>query len=356
MNEQTGKWGFLLPFVNEAREANPELTLASIARIAKEEFQLGLDAEALRKIISRLVNQSGDQNTSESYVKPSRIPNPYQVSHPVDFSSTTFFPKTQPTNITGCHIPGGYKIEVPGRYLVLGCWHVPFHNKQLTNRLFDLMSTEKFDGIILNGDFMDLNSLSGHDRGKFTAMPGLNLNEEYAEGRKAIEQIRDLLPPDAIKIYLYGNHEDRYHRYIADMQNAKTPPVSPTEGLRLFENGFMVNESYSSGYITLGDHLDILHGIYYNTHCAKAHIDKFRGSVLFAHTHRVQSYIEGRTGGFNIGWGGDVTHRAFNYADRGTKASWQNGFAEVLIDEHGDYYVNQITCNNSRFVYGGKLY
>jgi hypothetical protein len=126
--------------------------------------------------------------------------------------------------------------------------------------------------------------------------------------------------------------------------------------MNLFERGFQVIESYSTGYMTLGQHLDILHGIYYNTHCAKTHIDRFRGSVLFAHTHRIQSYIEGRTGGFNIGWGGDSQAAAFGYADRGTKASWQNGFAVVNIDESGDYYVNQIIANNGNFYYNGTKY
>lgn len=343
MNEQTGKWGFLLPFVKEAQAANTEVSLTTIAAIAKDHFKLALDTEQVRKIISRLINESrGEKESSSKNDEYTFFKEAYKIINGKDLA-------------TGGLIKGGHKVGA-GRYLILGCWHVPFHNQELTNRIFELMSKERFDGIILNGDFLDLNSLSGHDRGKFTAIPGLNLTQEYQEGRKVIEQFCSLLPANAVKIFLYGNHEDRYHRYIADMQNAKTPPVSPTEGLRLLEQGFLVNESYSSGYITLGDHLDVLHGIYYNTHCAKAHIDKFRGSVLFNHTHRIQSYIEGRTGGFNIGWGGNVEHKAFGYADRGTKASWQNGFAEVIIDGHGDYYVNQITCNNSRFVYGGKLY
>lgn len=331
MTERLGKWEFLKPVALQILQDNPTLSYAAVAEIIKDQYNFNLEGEQLRKIISRLLTEKEQIKSYGLEIEPIAKK---RTDQPVLHK----------------------KITRPGNYLILGCWHVPFHNQELTKRVYDLMDTHEFKGLILLGDFLDCNSLSGHDRGKFTAVPGLTLPTEYKEGKKVLHQLVNLLPKDAEKVYMYGNHENRYQRFVADMQNAKTPPPSPTEGLGLYDLDFTVVESYESGYITLGDHLDLLHGIYYNTHCAKTHIDRFRGSVLFAHTHRIQSYIEGRTGGFNIGWGGDVTHRAFNYADRGTKASWQNGLATVTVDENLDYYVQQIVANNSRFMYGGKQY
>lgn len=331
--DKQGKWEFLRPVIEEYRQSRPDLSLAGIAANIVEEYEMSLSPEQMRKIVSSLINRK------QNIYKHTPTVNPTQIVEPK-------------VNKAILHT----KITRPGNYLVLGCWHVPFHNQELTKRVYDLLDTHQFEGLILNGDFLDCNTLSGHSRGQFTAIPGLTLNQEYTEGKVVLKQLIDLLPPNATKIFMYGNHENRYQRFVADMQNAKTPPPSPTEGLDLFGQGFQVVESYEAGYITLGQHLDILHGTYYNTHCAKTHIDRFRGSVLFAHTHRIQSYIEGRTGGFNIGWGGNVTSPAFNYADRGTKASWQNGFAVVTIDEKGNYYVQQVIAPESRFVYGGKQY
>jgi hypothetical protein len=353
--EKQGKWEFLKPLAQNIMAEEPDLSITGVAGRLKDRYYLKLDTEAIRKIISRLLNQSGSpldmtsRQISQELVNQGLVkPNPVYQTKPIVKTFSIESPGNKPVLHT--------KITKPGNYLILGCWHVPFQNKEFTKRVFDLMNTHKFDGLILNGDFLDCNTLSGHDRGKFTAIRGLTLTEEYRQGKEVLKQLVELLPANAEKVYMYGNHEDRYFRFIGDMQQAKTPPQSPTEGLGLYDLGFQVVESYATGYMTLGEHLDILHGIYYNTHCAKTHIDRFRGSVVFAHTHRIQSYIEGRTGGFNIGWGGDATSPAFNYADRGTKASWQNGLAVETIDERGNYYHQQVVAQNNRFVYGGKLY
>jgi hypothetical protein len=184
----------------------------------------------------------------------------------------------------------------------------------------------------------------------------MTLRDEYREGEKAISELVQYLPSHATKIYLYGNHEDRFNRFMADMQNAKNPLLSPKEGLKLDQKGFLTIEDYNQGLITLGNHLDVIHGVYYSTHCAKAHIDKLRGSVVFAHTHRIQSFIEGEVGGFNIGWGGDANSAAFRYANRAMKSSWQNGFAEAIIDTDQSYHLNQIVCYKDHFFYNGKKY
>lgn len=334
MEKQESKWDFLRSYVSICLERNSELTSAELARKAAVAFDLTVDPETLRKQISKMrLDQEGRSWIVDNLQKKS-----IEVIEAIKPASTHF------------------SHQLPGTYLVLGCMHVPFHNKNMTSAVLSLMEEKDFSGLILNGDFLDCNTLSSHDKGKFTAVPGLTLTKEYEEGNIVMDKLLERLPKDALKVYMYGNHEDRYGRFIADMQNAKTPPKSPKEGLNLDERGFLTMDDYSSNYFTLGKHLDVIHGIFYNDHSAKKHIDRFRGSVLFAHTHRIQSYIEGNTGGFNIGWGGDKEAPAFRYADRATKASWQNGFAVVTIDKEGDYYVEQVICVNGRFVYGGNPY
>ena len=245
-----------------------------------------------------------------------------------------------------------------GMHIVLGCWHVPFHNKTLHRGVRKLIEDYKKEikGFHLIGDFLDLNPLSSHDKGKFTAIPGLTLNQEYKAGNIALDQLTENLEDDCWKTYLYGNHEDRYNRWMRDMDNAKTPLSSPEESLKLSKRGFQTKTSWSQDYFTLGKYLDIFHGIYFSIHSAKAHMDKLRGSCMYAHTHRIQQYIEGNTGSFNIGAGADFNSPAFGYASRAMKSQWQNGFAIVMIDEDGSYHTTQVICQNGRFYFGGKKY
>tara|TARA_R110000772_G_scaffold62137_2_gene139638 strand:+ start:1583 stop:2689 length:1107 start_codon:yes stop_codon:yes gene_type:complete len=245
-----------------------------------------------------------------------------------------------------------------GMHIVLGCNHVPFHNVRMHEGIKELLADYKSEikGFHLIGDFLDMNTLSSHDKGRFTAVPGLTLDKEYEIGNQILDEYEALLPKKVWKTYLYGNHEDRYNRWMKQMDNAKTPLDSPTEALELWERGYNVKESWSQDFFTLGKYLDIFHGIYFNVHAAKAHMDKLRGSCMFVHTHRIQSYIEGNTGSFNIGACADFNSSAFNYATRGMKSQWQNGFSVVMIDTDGTYHVTQIICQDGAFYFGGKKY
>lgn len=245
-----------------------------------------------------------------------------------------------------------------GTYLVLGCVHVPGHNRELMSAIYDMCEDNKtqLNGLILLGDFLDCASLSSYGTGKLPIIPGLTLEEEYSIGESVLNNLLAKLPLLNRKIYLYGNHEDRYNRYMNDAENSKRPLPSPAKGLGLYDKGFEIYDDCYNDTIRLGDHLELIHGQYYNVHCAKKHMDVYRSSLVFCHTHRIQSYIEGRVGSFNIGWLGNVDSPFFRYMPRGTRMQWQNGFAVVTIDHKGDYFIQQVICHNNKFVYNGKMY
>lgn len=243
-----------------------------------------------------------------------------------------------------------------GTHLVLGCVHVPFQNQKVLDGIYQLMQDVEFDGLHLIGDFLDLNTLSSHDKGRFTAVPNLTLDDEYEAGNKVLDNLDSLLPEYALKTYLYGNHEDRWNRYMADMQAAKTPLTSPENALKLTERGYAAFTKWNKDFFILGKHLELLHGEYFCVHTAKKHLDVLRSSCLFAHTHRIQTFVEGNSAAFNIGYLGNRDSATFSYAGRAQKSMWQNGFATVTIDENGDYFVEQVIVCNDKFVYGGKIY
>ena len=258
------------------------------------------------------------------------------------------------------------KVKKQGKYetwLVFGCVHRPFHDKKLWAGLMNLMHEllPNLSGIIINGDYVDLLSLSAH--AKFdTILPGINLGVEYKDGLDGLLEIESVLGKrknQVKKIFHYGNHEDRYFRHIKGMDNAKygNALISPVEGLRLHELGYEVQLDYQNGLTQLGEDLDVFHGHYFNQHAAKKHLDATNGkSVLFNHTHRFQMYSDGFHTGYNIGWLGDKGSKAFNYAPRFTKQGWTNGFAVVYVDADGQTMVNPVKCSGGRFFFGGRGY
>lgn len=341
MYKQTGDWSFLkkdaeliiTSLIKEGKKAR----IGEVAQILIQNYELNVGVEELSKeLLILLTNQepkASEVVLTNSHKAETEVKITHKVENPKAFTT-------------------------PGLYLCLGCIHALGHNVRLIDGITRLLGDkrEQVVGLVLMGDVVDCNTLSEYDRGKFTALPGLTLEEEYSAGREVIKQLVEELRPDAHKVYLYGNHEDRYNRYMANMEDAKRPLQSPEVGMELDKMGFFVYNQWKHDYVTLGSHLDICHGQYFNVHCAKKHIDNFRGSMMFVHTHRVQTYIEGSVGGFNIGWGGDINSPLFHYMDRGTKKQWQNGFATVQVDEEGDYHVTQVTCHNNKFYYGGKRY
>ena len=85
-------------------------------------------------------------------------------------------------------------------------------------------------------------------------------------------------------------------------------------------------------------------------------MDVLRTSVIHFHIHRVQMYMEGNTSAWALGWGGDITSPAFNYATKAMKASWKNAAGIVHIDDEGGYHVTPIIWHNDMFYYGSKCY
>lgn len=94
-----------------------------------------------------------------------------------------------------------------GLYIALGCVHVPFTNKDFWKAMIKMVNYHKSDikGIILAGDFLDLNSLSSHDRGRMP-LPGLTLGVEYEAGNAYLDSLERVLPQNIRKEWLHGNH------------------------------------------------------------------------------------------------------------------------------------------------------
>lgn len=240
-------------------------------------------------------------------------------------------------------------------YIAIGCVHVPFQNQSLIKGIFDLMDTYKYDGIVIGGDFLDMAALSDYERGK-VSHTGVTLREEYDTANEILNVFDEKLDSKALRVYLFGNHEARYFRWMSDVNNSKLGNVlNPEHELKLNERGYEVLDNYVTDYYKLGS-LQVMHGEYYNIHTAKKHLDVFRRNVIYWHTHRVQIYREGDFCAWNSGMLGQIDAPCFDYAKRGTKMQWANGFSVIHTDEQEFHYVELINCVNDHFIYNGVKY
>lgn len=246
------------------------------------------------------------------------------------------------------------KLEEIKTYVVSGCWHIPFHNQVLYSGFKQLIRDIDPDGFVIDGDFIDVGALSDYDRGR-VSKTGVTLEDEYNAANVVLDELDSILRPDVEKYYLWGNHSERYYRWKSDVNNSKYGDIlNPNRGMKLEERGYVIKDDYKNDFIELGS-LQVLHGIYFNVHSAKQHLDKLRRNCMFVHTHRSQMFRTGDFAAWNIGFMGQIDAPCFNYADRGTKESWANGFALVHVT-NDNFFVEQIDVVNSHFVYGGRKY
>jgi hypothetical protein len=241
-----------------------------------------------------------------------------------------------------------------GTWICIFDAHVPFHNKRMLESVVRLCSDIKPVGLLLGGDFLDLASISSHDKGKF-ATANLTLGKEYAEGNRVLDIIEGAYRFKK-KVYIQGNHEQRFKRYMKDIDNIKINDAvkSPEEALRLTERGFKVFDNYPFDAFFLGD-LCVYHGETTSIHCAYGDMNKFFCSVMFGHVHRQSMHTNQKHEAYSIGSMADHDSLGFVYAGRKVKEAWSNGLAIVTVIE-GKSYVETVRFKNNKLVFGAKLY
>jgi hypothetical protein len=246
-----------------------------------------------------------------------------------------------------------------GLHLVVGCLHMPFHNKYMWDAILGICNTlgERLTSICLIGDISDMHSISRHSKGKIT-IPHLTLEAEYEATNKELNNLDAILHQDTRKHFLYGNHEDWYHQHMAQVDNYKLGDgviQSPAEALGYIDRGYTVQTNWKDAYIRVGD-IELIHGTYCNVHSAKKHLDVMKRNVAYVHTHSIGSYTEYERSAYNIGWGGDKNAPVFGYMTRIQKEKWRNGFALIYVDSNGISHLQQLELINNKIHFEGKLY
>ncbi len=245
----------------------------------------------------------------------------------------------------------------PEPFLILPDCHVPFHNRPLLKRVCQLALDLKPSGLIIGGDFGDFFSIASHNDNSLARLRGITLKYEYNEQNKVLNDIGAACR-GAAKHFLYGNHEDRFMRWLADGDNAKMDGVvdDPVKALSLERRGYKVYPNWKDDSVQVGPHLEVAHGEYCVQHSAFKHLQEYEGSIVMGHTHRWNAHVTGRRGAYNIGWLGDKDNPVFSYATKSQRRRWCNGLMVAYLMPDGTYIPCPVQCWNSRFIFAGRLY
>jgi predicted phosphodiesterase len=239
------------------------------------------------------------------------------------------------------------------RALVLSDIHVPWQNKNLLQNIFKLIAKENFDEIILNGDTLDMYSIS-----KWPSEPSRvdQIQDEIDEASELLAKIRRLSKKSKI-VFIKGNHCERLEKFLTSKAKAlsKLRCLYLPELLQLSKHDIR----YEERHYFIMPKLLIYHGSKTAKLSSKAELESNGISGISGHTHRYNYYqsknILGETfEWYSMGHLADASQLGMSYS-KTFSHHWDNSFCVVNFNNKV-FDVQVIRASNDSFFYNGEFY
>lgn len=235
------------------------------------------------------------------------------------------------------------------QYAVLNDVHFPLHSvKGYTKALHEMSRFPDLREIFLNGDIMEVESVSSHPKTP-SAQKSLLREVDYVNDK--FDSLAKLFPKTPVH-YICGNHEYRIYRFIRDIAPEMFGMITEPKLFRFDERiGFKFYDYGPTQWVKCGKANDLWlrhEPLVMGTNCAKGTAEKSLVNVLFGHTHIYQQYTHKKMGPIpknvtatSCGWLGDISQACFDY--RGNRDNWQLMFTRIDCDEKtGEYEIRPI--------------
>lgn len=254
--------------------------------------------------------------------------------------------------------------------LVLSDAHIPYHDIRVLNLMYDFAKILQPEIVVLGGDWADCFAISPFLRAPEREQ---RLSDEIRIVRANLNYLRKVVP-DARIIYIDGNHEHRFRRYI--IQNADKLADLELGGKKLTFENFLGLTDFNIEHIPTtqgpsfidtfwqleddGNQYELLIGHFkrYSSHAgyaAKNLIDDYGISLIQSHTHCFGRHNRNLAHGPVCAWeNGCLCELTPDW----TRAKhWCHGFALVWFEKPGRFFqVEDIMIVNGQFRYGGELW
>lgn len=255
------------------------------------------------------------------------------------------------------------------RGIVFNDTHFPFIDKRMVEMILAFVKFHKPDFICLNGDIIDMYSIS-----RFLRKKKIELKDELASTIDFLRRLREVAP-DSYIFYTQGNHEERLEKFIFGQAPALNLEEIQIENLLKLEE-FKIDYFREGSYYYKG--MLYIHGSLirkYGGYTANGNLDKYcsgkRKAVICGHVHRIgrsdrtvidttyESYENGCLCYLEQEYVEMLRLRKVGKAGTATRGAtnWQQGFAVVDVFQHRREWKNMvhlIKIWNNAFFFEGK--
>jgi predicted phosphodiesterase len=217
------------------------------------------------------------------------------------------------------------------KIICAGDFHLPHENAKALAVFVKHLGREKWDALVLGGDFLDFSYLSKYSIGNLRSIEGKRILNDYNIANKLLDKFDKI--HKGKKYFIIGNHDDRVRKYIDANPNLEGM-VELVPNLKLKERGYKIIEAYPKGEILELDKFIFTHGIYHNQFHTKKTLDAFDKNVIYFHTHTFQQFTKNRydkTSKFAQAVGCMCDYDQ-DYMGK-KPSSWQMGFVEIKSEE-----------------------
>ena len=199
-------------------------------------------------------------------------------------------PRYDQKSLPESHSEKRQRIKLPSgikRLGIFGDVHIPYHDNEALETMFDKFEEENVDGIYINGDLLDFYVLSFHEKDPRKA----RFKDEIEAGREFLEYIRDRFP--GIPIYFIpGNHENRFERYLRkkavellDVDEFRLDVLLQVGSTRIEYLPFRSRVSFGNYLIEHGDKIPGAGGVV----PARTALMRMKTNVIINHFHKSSS-------------------------------------------------------------------
>jgi predicted phosphodiesterase len=240
------------------------------------------------------------------------------------------------------------------RWIVSGDYQIPFHDVKALAVFEKYMANHVWDGYLHLGDLMDMDTISGFNKGKPGNVEGRYIVDDFAMTNKMLDRHQQIVwenNPYAKFVLLEGNHEERIDRFISENPVFKGD-LDLEKKLRLKDRGFEWVRAWSKGEVFRIGKASFVHGEAASGNHAKKMAEKEDGSIFYGHTHDMICWPVVRRDKTKPHVGqslGCMCQLEQSYM-RGKPSNWQQGFGvfHFLADGTYTYYTPRII--NGRFI------
>lgn len=240
----------------------------------------------------------------------------------------------------------------PIKALILSDIHIPYHDPVALALALEYAKDYEPDHIVLNGDIVDFYGASAYRKDPLR----INTLQDELDETVAFLRLLRSQHTDAKIDYVMGNHEDRIQRFLID----KAPELCSFDCLALDEllklKELDIRFVDSKSTISLGE-LEVTHGTIvrkWSGSSGKAHHEKFGGSVLIGHVHRLGTFYRTNRWGTHIAIeNGFLGRNDFEYVDR---PDWQHGFTAIEYLTDGTFTIRQHHIQNGILIVDNVKY